>query len=226
MITLYGRRNSGNVQKVLWTLDEIGIGYQRRNAGGSFGGTQVADYLALNPNGKVPTLVDGDLALFESNTILRYLAARYGNDSLWPADPAQRAAREKWMDWELSTLAPVVGPAFLATIRTAPAERDHKLIAARAAALADTFGLLDRELARTPYLSGAEFGLADIPAGTLTARYRALPLDRPTLVHVDAWFERLSARPAFRRHVLIEIGSTPDEWTRLERAEAGQTGKQ
>ena len=222
MITVYGRRNSGNVQKVLWALNELGLAYTRVDVGGSFGGTDNADYLAMNPNRKVPVLKDGDLVLFESNTIVRYLAARYGQDSLWPADPAARAAQEKWMDWQLSTLDPLLGPTFVATIKTLPAERDAALIASRAKALAAGFAEVDAVLAEHPYLSGGQFGLADIVLGAMLNRYRLLPIERPPQPHLDAWFSRLAERPAFQRHVMIAIGSTPDEWTALEQAGAGQ----
>ena len=222
MITLYGRRNSGNVQKVLWALNELGLEYKRIDVGGSFGQTDSAEYMAMNPNKKVPVLKDGDLVLFESNTIVRYLAARYGQDSLWPADPGVRAAQEKWMDWQLSTLDPLLGPTFVATIKTQPAERDAALIASRAKALAAAFDELDAVLARQPYLSGEQFGLADIVLGTMLNRYRALPITRPAQPHLNAWYARLAQRQAFQRHVMIDIGTTPDEWTALELAGAGQ----
>lgn len=222
MITLYGRRNSANVQKVLWALNELGLEYGRVDVGGSFGQTTTAEYKAMNPNSKVPVLKDGDLVLFESNTIVRYLAARYGQNSLWPSGPGVRATMEKWMDWQLSTLDPVLGPTFMATIKTPPIERDAVLIATRAKALIAAFDELNTVMAKQPYLSGENFGLADIVLGTMLNRYHALPIDRPAQPHLDAWFDRLEQRPAFRRHVMVNIGTTPEEWTALEQAGAGQ----
>ncbi|MXR36494.1 glutathione S-transferase family protein [Craterilacuibacter sinensis] len=218
MLTVYGRHNSANVQKVLWMLAELGLDFERINAGGSFGGGDRPDYLRLNPNGKVPTLVDGDLALFESNTIVRYLAARYGGERWWPADPAVRAAQEKWMDWQLSTLADALGTVFVATIKTEPERRDQVMIAKAAARLHGCWQLLAPALAGRDYLAGAEPGVADIVLGTMFARYRALPITHLPLPALDAWFSRLSARPGCQTHVLRAIGTTPQEWLRLERA--------
>lgn len=218
MLTVYGRRNSANVQKVLWMLGELGLDYERINLGGSFGGNDDAAYRHLNPNGKVPTLVDGELVLFESNAIVRYLAARYGGERWWPADPARRAAQDKWLDWQLSTLSDALGPVFMATVRTEPADRDSTLIDKLAARLHACWPLLMPTLSAQPYLAGDEPGYADIVVGTIFARYRLLPIVQPAHPALDAWFTRLSQRPACRTHVLRPIGSTPQEWLQLERS--------
>ncbi len=218
MLTVYGRHNSANVQKVLWMLGELGLDYERINVGGSFGGNDEPGYLRLNPNGKVPTLVDGELALFESNAIVRYLAARYGGERWWPADPAVRAVQDKWLDWQLSTLADALGPVFVATIKTEPERRDEVSIAKAAARLHGCWQILQPALETEPYLGGAEPGVADIVLGTMFARYRALPIVHLAMPALDAWFARLSERPACRTHVLRPIGTTPEEWARLERA--------
>ena len=217
MLTVYGRHNSANVQKVLWMLDELGLDFERINVGGSFAGVDTPAYLALNPNGKVPTLLDGSLALFESNTIVRYLAARYGGERWYPADPAMRAEQDKWMDWQLSTLTDALGALFVATIKTEPERRDAAMIAKAAARLHACWHIVMPALETQDYLAGREPGMADIVLGAMFARYRALPITHLPLSALDAWFSRLSTRPAYQKHVLRPIGTTPQTWLALER---------
>jgi glutathione S-transferase len=124
-LTIWGRSNSVNVQKVLWCLAELDLGYQRIDAGMQFGKNNEAAYLAMNPNGRVPTLVDGDYVLWESNSVMRYLCMAYGGNSpIYPAQPKARAAVDRWLDWTLSTLQPVDRPVFWALVRTPVEKRD------------------------------------------------------------------------------------------------------
>ena len=122
MITVWGRRSSVNVQKVLWTLAELEIPFTQESVGGSFGGNRDADYLLMNPNGLVPVIRDGDVTMFESNAIVRYLAARFGEGSLRPSDHRALALAEQWMEWQQSTFAPAVGAIFFNKVRL-PAEK-------------------------------------------------------------------------------------------------------
>jgi glutathione S-transferase len=207
MITVWGRENSTNVKKVLWCLEELGQQYLSIPAGGKFGKTHDADYLAMNPNALVPCIHDEatNLTLWESNTIVRYLAAQYGQDSLWTRDPATRAYGEKWMDWAASTLVIPYRGVFMGLVRTAPEQRDQKLIAESIAQCDALFSILDAELAKQPWFDGAEFGPADIALGPSV--YALLNLDVKWGAHVNLrrWYQQLTQRPAFRKVVMIPL---------------------
>jgi glutathione S-transferase len=203
MLKVLGRTNSSNVQKVLWCLDELGVPFEREDVGGPFGRNRDAGYLALNPNGLIPTLLDGDRVLWESNTILRYLAASYDTASLWEPDPGLRAAGEKWMDWQLSVLAPgAMTPLFKQYVRTPPAQRDDALIAQALERSTAAFRILDAALAGAAWLGGMRFTVADIPCGVLAYRWMNLPVERPALHALADWYARLCERPAYRRQVM------------------------
>jgi len=202
MITLWGRRNSINVQKVLWTLDEIGLPYTHIDAGGDAGGLDDPGFRAMNPHGRVPVLRDGETALWESNAIVRYLCAAYAPDRLCPAAPLERAGCEAWMDWTLATLQPAIMGLFWGFYRTPEAMRDparnRQLVADCAAAIE----VLDRWLASRPFVAGDAFSMADIPAGTLMFRYFGLEIERPDAPAVQAWRGRLAARRPYGQHVM------------------------
>ena len=193
MLTLWGRLNSHNVKKVAWALAEIGVPHERRDIGGSFGYTP--EYLALNPNRLVPTLVDGDFSLYESNAILRYLAAKYA-PALWPLDAQTRARADMWMDWQFS-YADAQRDAFLQIVRLAPEARDAEVIARSASATGAMMAILDAELARQPWLSGPAFGVADIAMGVYAHTWFTIDIARPAAPHVAAWYDKLRSRPAF-----------------------------
>lgn len=204
-LTVLGRTNSSNVQKVLWCLDEVGAPWEREDVGGAFGRNQDAAYLALNPNGLIPTVIDGDRVLWESNTILRYLAASYDTGGLWEPDPGRRADGEKWMDWQLSVLAPPMTPLFVQHVRTPPERRDPALVARSLQKATAAFRMVDGALARVPWLGGERFTVADIPCGVLAYRWMNLPVERPDLPALADWYARLCERPAYRRHVMIGL---------------------
>ena len=178
MLKVWGRKNSANVQKVMWAIGELKLPHERIDIAGAFGKNREATYLALNPNGLVPTLEDGDLVLWESNTIVRYLAREHGKGSLEPADPKARARAGQWMDWQLSVLGPAIHATFWGLVR------------------------LDAQLARTAYVAGDEFSMGDIPVGIFGYRFHALVKERPPLPHFERWFAAISARTAFRDHIL------------------------
>lgn len=205
MLTVLGRVNSSNVQKVLWCLDEIGVPCEREDVGGAFGRNREPEYLALNPNGLIPTIFDGGCVLWESNTILRYLAASYDTGGLWEPDPGRRADGEKWMDWQLSVLAPPMTPLFVQHVRTPPERRDPALIAQSLQKATAAFRMVDGALARVPWLGGERFTVADIPCGVLAYRWMNLPVERPDLPALADWYARLCERPAYRRHVMIGL---------------------
>jgi glutathione S-transferase len=195
VLRVLGRSTSGNVQKVVWLLEELGTPYRREDYGRQFNNTGDAAYLRLNPNGKVPTLVDGDLAVWESNTILRYLCNRYGGEALYPADAAARSRIEQWMDWQLAAL---YGP-YLALFKEAkkPAAERSASFAADAADLRAQLEILERGAVLRPWVAGTELSLADISLGPIVHRCLDFPVDLPGLAAVRAWRERFAARPAF-----------------------------
>ena len=206
MITLYGRRNSINVQKVLWTLGELGLAYAHVDAGGDAGGLDEPAFRAMNPHGKVPVLTDGEAAIWESNAIVRYLCAAYAPGRLCPTDAAERAKAEAWMDWTLATLQPAISGLFWAFYRTPAAQRDSARIAELTADCAAAIGALDRWLRRRPFVAGEAFSMADIPAGVLVYRYFELDVARPEAPSVAAWRATLSERAPYREHVMRPFG--------------------
>lgn len=202
MLTIWGRLNSHNVKKVAWFAEELGIAYRRIDVGGKFG--MDADYLARNPNALIPTIEDGAVTLWESNAILRYLAAQYGGERWWPADPAARATGDRWMDWQ-GDYAEAQRGAFLGYVRTPEAERDHAAIAASVARCARKLEVIERYLGEAPWLSGAVFGIGDIPMGVYAYTWFSLPIERPDLPRLAEWFARIRERPGFAEQVAIPL---------------------
>jgi glutathione S-transferase len=204
-LTVLGRSNSSNVQKVMWLLDEIEQPCVRVDMGGQFGGNKDADYLAKNPNGVVPTLIHGAEVVWESNTILRYLANHFRASGVYPADSVGRSWVDRWLDWQLSSLAPANRDLFMRIVRTPADQRRPEAIEEARVRNAELFGLLDRFLERSQYLGSASFSIADIAVGPLAYRWFTLPVERPDYRNVRRWYELLCEREAFRKHV-IEIG--------------------
>jgi glutathione S-transferase len=201
MLKVWGRKTSSNVQKVMWAIGELGLAHERIDIGGPFGGNKEPAYLAMNPNGLVPTIEDGDLILWESNTIVRYLAGLHGRGTLEPADAKTRAHASKWMDWQLSVLGPAITPAFLGLIRTPAEKRDAAAIAASQARTIEAMRILDAALAKSAYVAGDAFSYGDIPVGVMAYRYPQLVPERPELKNLARWYEAIAARKAFRDHV-------------------------
>ena len=202
MLTVLGRSNSSNVQKVTWCLEELGVPYRREDVGGAFGRNRDAGYLAMNPNGLIPTVVDDGRVLWESNTILRYLAASYDTGALWEPDPGRRADGEKWMDWQLTVLRAPMSPLFKQYVRVPAGERDAVLIERSLKDAARAFSILDGALSRSPWLGGERFTVADIPCGVLAYRWMNLPIERPVLPALAEWYARLAERAAYRNQVM------------------------
>ena len=203
MLTLYGRTNSVNVQKVLWCLAELEVPHVRIDAGLQHGKNHEPWYLELNPNGQIPLLVDGSFSLWESNTIVRYLAGSHGHGSLYPAEPAVRALAERWMDWQLSTLISPVSIVFQNLIRRPAAERDTAAIERNLPAANRAMVMLDAHLAAQPYVAGATFTMGDIPVGAVAHRWLEIPgIERPPLHAVRDWRARLAELRGFADHVL------------------------
>lgn len=205
MLKIWGRHNSSNVRKVLWCAEEIGLPYTSIQVGGAFGGTDEPAFRALNPNGLVPAIEDHGLPLWESNTIVRYLAARYALDVLYPSDPAERALGESWMDWTTSSFAPAFRELFWGVLRTAPEQRDPAAIQAALQRSAQRLALADATLAQRPWLSGERFAMGDIPLGAFAYAWFEMPIERPPLPHLQAWYQRLAQRPAYRAGVMTPL---------------------
>lgn len=205
MLRIWGRKNSSNVRKVLWCAEEVGVAYENIEVGGAFGQVDEPVYRQKNPNGLVPTLEDGELVLWESNAIVRYLAARYGEGRLYPDDPTVRAGADKWMDWTTSSFAAPFRPLFWGMLRTPVEQRDEHAIGAALARCGELLRIPERALAERPYLSGDAFAMGDIPLGCFIYGWFEMPIERPELPHLAAWYARLRERPAFRRAVMTPL---------------------
>jgi glutathione S-transferase len=199
MLKVLGRKTSGNTQKVLWCCDELGLAYEREDVGREFGRNHEPAYLALNPNGRVPTIVDDGFVLWESNAIVRYLCAKHGMGTWYPVELQRRADMERWMDWQQTTLRPHFH-ALSDALQNAnpPAEEVMKRLRK---AMDDAWKILDAQLARQPFIAGASLAMADIPFCYIVNRWYRLPIEHRGLVNVKAWYDRLCERPAFRRNV-------------------------
>jgi glutathione S-transferase len=218
MVEIYGRRNSANVQKVLWAAAETGVPFERHIVGGSYGGTSEKAFRKMNPMGQVPVLKDGTLVLFESNAIVRHLARRYGRKTILPRGMKAQALADMWMDWTSTVLQPAVGGLFMATVRTEPEARDQRRIKELEKAAAETMKLANKALGRKPFLAGRHFSTADISFGAVYWRYKNLQIARPGLPNLDRWFESLKERAPYREWVMIPLGATPTEWAANEKA--------
>ena len=217
-IEIFSRRNASNVLPVMWTVGELGLPYVRHDIGGSFGGNDTADYLAMNPTGLIPTMRDGDFVLWESNAIVRYLCRRHDKrDVLLPETEEGYALADQWMDWHKTTLYPPCIDLIWALVRTEPAVRDARRIADLLAITENSLAVLEGQLARSSHVAGDRITMADIPLGTLVHRYRNLEIERRPFPHIDTWYRRLAERPAFAEHVMVPFGQNPGEWYRLER---------
>jgi glutathione S-transferase len=193
MIELLGRATSGNVQKVIFALEELGLPYERKDYGRQFENTTTAQYAALNPMKKVPTLVDGDTVVWQSNTILRYLANKTGS-ALYPADAAQRSQVERWMDWLLAEL----NPAYLAGFRDSK-KAEGERAPDTATNLGNELALLEERLAKSAWVAGTQFSLADIALGPIIKRCIGFQLGLPAMPRTQAWIAALLKRPAFQK---------------------------
>ena len=205
-ITVWGRLSSSNVQVVLWCLDELGLDFKRIDAGFTYGVVDTPQYLDMNPNGTIPTLIDGESPpIFESGAILRYLAASYATDSFWPSDPVARAQIDKWAEWAKINIANLfTAPVFWQVVRTAPSRQDPEMIARNIAALTKYLKIAEARLAQDDYLAGDQFTLADIQMGHCLYRYFDIDIARADLPHLRRYYDRLCQRPAYAKYVMAD----------------------
>ena len=205
MLTIWGRKNSVNVQKVLWCCEEIGVEYQRIDAGGDFGIVTTPQYLSLNPNALVPTIEDDGLVLWESNAIVRYLAAKHATGDLWPDDLKTRAEADQWMDWSSSTFWAALRPLFIGLVRTPTNQRDPQAFEDLRRKTAAALAIVDRHLESRMFLAGDNFTVSDIALGCGVWRWMALPIERPSLPNIQRWFDSLVDRPAYKKIVMLPL---------------------
>jgi glutathione S-transferase len=206
MLKMWGRNTSSNVQKAMWAVGELNLPHERIDVGGAFGKNKEPAYLAMNPNGLVPTLEEDDgFLLWESNSVVRYLANKHGQGTLEPTDPKTRARASQWMDWQLSVAGPAIFHIFWGLIRTAPEKRDLAAIETSRIAITNAMKIMDAQLAKTQYMAGDAFSMGDIPVGVMAYRFRLLVPDRPNLPNLERWYGLIEQRKAFHDHV----GSIP-----------------
>ena len=199
MLKIWGRATSANVTKPLWICDEMGVPYEHEEVGGAFGRTKDPEYLAMNPNSRVPTIDDDGFVLWESNAIVRYLASKHGKGTMAPSDPRDYADADRWMDWQQTTVLPVMTPIFWGLVRTPEAERRPDVIEAARKEGISVWGILDARLQGRDYVMGDRLTMADIPLGPQCHRWMTLIADRPAMPSLEAWYQRLLARPAFKK---------------------------
>ncbi|GGA53218.1 glutathione S-transferase family protein [Pelagibacterium lentulum] len=202
-VVLWGRASSANVQKAVWALEETGTTFIRTDVAGRFGGTDTPEFIAMNPNRLVPVLTHGDLTMWESHAIVRYVAAQFGTDTLWPNEPAERAIIDQWTDWTATTFQPAWLRLFWTLVRTPEAQRDAAAIDAALEASVRAMRIMDAQLQKTAYLAGDDFSYADIVAGASLYRWFTMEIERPSMSGVEAWHERLKQRPGFIKGVCV-----------------------
>jgi glutathione S-transferase len=204
MLKIWGRVNSVNVKKALWVMEELGLKYERIDAGMEHGVVKTPQYMKMNPNSLVPTIDDDGFVLWESHAIVRYLAAKHGAGTLWPADLRQRADSDRWMDWAY-TFQAQFRTVFWGLVRTPPEKRDLKAIEEARTKCGELLAIPDQALSHKPYFAGNSLTIGDIPLGCHVHLWMRLPIERPAHPNLQRWFDRLCARAAFKKVVDIPL---------------------
>ena len=208
MVIVHGRATSSNVQCVMWAIGELGLEHDRRDVGGQYGGTDTPEFRAMNPNGRVPTIQDGDLTMFESPAILRYLARAHGSDPFWPADPRRGAELDMWAEWmKTSFCQGFAFDIFWPLIRTRAGDRDPRQVARGESELARLAPMIDRRIGKGPWLGGEDFTFGDIMVGHILHRYFDVDFARVPTPNLEAYYTRCTERPAYREHVMVSYDS-------------------
>ncbi|UXM94050.1 glutathione binding-like protein [Bartonella sp. HY329] len=206
MLKIWGRNNSINVKKVLWIAEELGLNYENIEVGGKFGGLDTPKFLTLNPNAMIPVIDDDGFILWESNTIVRYIAAQYGRDSFWIDDPKQQCAAEKWMDWASEELFPLFKVILFNSVRLAPEKRDAHILADAIDDFENKLSIIENELSLNLWLSGKNFGVADIIVGTFIYYYYEINIKRyKDFPKISNWYQRLKKRPSYVKIIMVPI---------------------
>lgn len=205
MVKIWGRLSSVNVQKVVWCADELGLDYERIEAGGKFGVVDTPEYRAMNPNSKIPVIDHDGFVLWESNAIVRYLSSRFGAGNLYPDSLTLRADADRWMDWQATSFNPAMTPIFKQLIRTPAAERDAALMASSHAETQMKLALLDAHLADHEYVTGATFTMGDIPLACSVDRWMKLPCEKAAFKNVLRWYDTVRVRQGGRQVVALAL---------------------
>lgn len=205
MLKILGRDTSSNVMKVLWACAELDLAFERDDVGGKHGGNDTPDFRKLNPNGLVPVIIDDGFVNWESNSCVRYLAAKHGDGTFYPADLQTRAVAERWMDWQVTTVSPAMIPVFRGMIRTPPEDRDMNAIEAGRAALSAKMAIVNDALADSAYLAGDHFTMGDIPIGIAAWRWFNMPIEREDYPHLRRWRDALCDRPGYQRFIMKPV---------------------
>lgn len=203
MLKIWGRLNSINVQKVVWCADELALDYERIDAGGAFGLVDSEAYRGMNPNGLIPVIEDEGMVLWESNAIVRYLAARYGSGSLWPLDLQVRANADRWMDWQTTSLQPQIGPAFKQLFRTAEAQRNMAIVNQGKLDIEAKLDVLEDHLTNNAYVAGTDFTMGDIPVGCSVDRWFKMPLTHKAHPNIARWYSQIRLRAGAQQVVVL-----------------------
>jgi len=205
MLTVWGRKSSSNVQAVMWCIGELGLAYRRHDVGHSYGGNDTPAFLAMNPNGTIPVLRDGDgPPLWESGAILRYLCSRYAPPSFWPPDPIARAEVDIWAEWaKINVTLSFTVPIFWRVVRTRGSDVDWSRVRRAIARLGKILDIAEARLASRRFLCGDALTLADIQFGHILYRYFDLGIERPTHPAIERYYDGLSSREPFQEHVMV-----------------------
>lgn len=217
MIEVWGRRSSINVQKVLWALEECGQKFERHAVGGQFGGTDDKAFQKMNPNALVPVMKDGSLTLFESNAIMRYLARKYGKDTIRPRGQKAYALADQWTDWTTTTLNPQMFTVLVKQVRCKPEDADPAAVKVAAKNLENLFKVANRAIGKKPFLTGRYFNYADIALGAFYWRYKQFDIKHANTPNLDRWMDDLKQRPAFQKWGMVTVGKNNDEWLANEK---------
>jgi glutathione S-transferase len=209
MLKIWGRLSSLNVRKVVIAAQEVGVPFERIDAGGRFGTLGAPESLARNPNALIPVVEDEDVLLWESNVIVRYLCARHAPGTLYPIALPRRFDAERWMDWQQTTLNPAGRDAFLQWVWTPADARDPEVIARSVRATEPLLDLLDQHLGRQPFMAGDQFTMADIPIACEVHRWIGLPQPRTARTHLDRWYASILARPGSRGVLDLVVADLP-----------------
>jgi glutathione S-transferase len=216
MLELWGRKNANQVIQVLWALSELGVEYKRHSIGTKAGDLETKEYKSLNPNSKIPTIRDNGFVLWESHAVIRYLARQYGLGTLCPEDHQKAAISDQWMTWSTDSFMGTFFPVFWQLVRTEEKDRDYAKIAEMAQQSAGILKVLDDHLVSNNFVAGDQFTFGDIPLGVLLHKYFVLDIKRPQLTGIEAWYEKLKERPAFKEHAMQPFGNSPSEFFDLQ----------
>ncbi|MEE2998098.1 MAG: glutathione S-transferase [Pseudomonadota bacterium] len=205
MLKILGRDTSSNVMKVLWACAELELQFEREDIGGKFGGNETSEFRKLNPNGLVPVIIDEGFVTWESNSCVRYLAAKHDSGGLYPDDLQTRAIAERWMDWQVTTVSPAMVPVFRGLVRTAREDRDMRAIETGRASLSAKMAIVNDTLAENTFMTGNTFTMCDIPLGIAAWRWFNMPIEREDYPHLKRWVDALSQRPGYQQHIMKPV---------------------